>query len=97
MVGLGFLFLASFGKIQLPSFHSHKPVPTSENAQDILDDQEIIDESVELQNNRNCKSILLLAHGVLFYFLTCGVDSYFQSQTYTFGLCGPLKMTAKVS
>ena len=48
------------------------------------------------QNKILPRTIILITLGVLFYFLTCGVDSYFQSQTYTFGLCGPLDISAKV-
>ena len=48
------------------------------------------------QKSRFPRTIILLTLGVVFYFLTCGIDSYFQSQTYTFGLCGPLDMSAKV-
>ena len=43
---------------------------------------------------RNCCDspywIVVLAS--LFYFFSQGVDGFFQSQTYTFALCGPLKL-----
>ena len=43
---------------------------------------------------RNCADspywIVVLAS--LFYFFSQGVDGFFQSQTYTFALCGPLKL-----
>ena len=37
---------------------------------------------------------VLICLGVIFYFLFCGIDSYFQSQTYTYGLCGPLELSS---
>jgi hypothetical protein len=54
------------------------------------------------QNNHNqhksniCNSpywIVFLAS--LFYFFSQGVDGFFQSQTYSFALCGPLKLEPK--
>ena len=35
--------------------------------------------------------ILLLA--LFFFSLSCGIESIFQSQSFTFGLCGPHKLT----
>ena len=50
-------------------------------------------EKVE-KHSRKCTDspywIVVLAS--LFYFFSQGVDGFFQSQTYTFALCGPLKL-----
>ena len=36
------------------------------------------------------KSLLVLA---FFYFaFTCGIEGFFQSQTFTFGICGPHRL-----
>jgi len=40
-----------------------------------------------------CQDRIILSLGVLFFFLI-GVESFFHSQTYTFGLCGPLKLSS---
>jgi hypothetical protein len=29
----------------------------------------------------------------IYYVLSCGLEGFFQSMTYTYGLCGPLKMS----
>ena len=40
-----------------------------------------------------CNSPLwIVLLGTLFYFFSAGVDGFFQSQTYSFALCGPLKL-----
>ena len=42
---------------------------------------------------RNPNIVLVL--GFLFFVLSCGIESSFQSQSFTFALCGPHKMTAQ--
>ena len=32
---------------------------------------------------------LILFFGLFFFILSCGIEAMFQSQTFTFGLCGP--------
>ena len=39
------------------------------------------------------KDITLVIFGIAFMFLSYGIDMYFQSQIYVFGLCGPLKLS----
>ena len=39
----------------------------------------------------------LVLLGALFYFFSQGVDGFFQSQTYSFALCGPLKLEANMA
>ena len=42
------------------------------------------------QGTKHPKLTLLLA---FFYFtFSCGLEGFFQSQTFTFGICGPHKM-----
>jgi hypothetical protein len=59
----------------------------------IVQDDETIpipESKKELENTKNTKSTLLLA---FFYFaFSCGLEGFFQSQTFTFGICGPHKM-----
>ena len=82
MVGTGFFILAFIAKIDLPNYHCPQMVSTVES---------------DPSSEKNCRfrKYLLLSLGLVLYLLTCGVDSYFQSQTYTFGLCGPMAMSAK--
>ena len=68
----------------------------STNEENVWDNKE---ESIDINKTatphpRNCSEspywIVVLAS--LFYFFSQGVDGFFQSQTYTFALCGPLKL-----
>ena len=36
---------------------------------------------------------ILLISGLFFSLFSCGIESIFQSQSFTFGLCGPHKLT----
>ena len=81
LVGFGFVWQA-FKGLNLPQHHAAQVVNSSE---------------IELPQESPFKhKIGLISLGVIFYFLTCGVDSYFQSQTYTVGLCG-LSLSAQMS
>ena len=63
----------------------------NDNAQDFV----IVENAAALANNEPKYKIgALICLGVIFYFLFCGIDSYFQSQTYTYGLCGPLELSS---
>ena len=42
---------------------------------------------------RYWKTLLVMIY--VYYFFSCGLEGFFQSMTYTYGLCGPLKMSAK--
>ena len=39
------------------------------------------------------RDVTLVIFGIAFMFLSYGIDMYFQSQIYVFGLCGPLKLS----
>ena len=86
IVGLGFLSFAIKG-LSLPIHKDNQFVPSIDNTQEVI----IKEETTEDQ--KTTKTILLICLGVIFYFLFCGIDSYFQSQTYTYGLCGPLGLS----
>lgn len=91
-VGLAFIILA-FKNLHLPSFHCQIPVATTDLEKASQSDQPNPIEEGQQPQNRTTYIILFLSF--LFYFLTCGLDTFFQSQTYTFGLCGPLEIGAK--
>ena len=44
-------------------------------------------------NSNSKRNIILILFGILFMFLSYGIDMYFQSQIYVFGLCGPLELS----
>ena len=44
-------------------------------------------------SNNSRRNIILILFGILFMFLSYGIDMYFQSQIYVFGLCGPLELS----
>ena len=43
--------------------------------------------------NNSKRNMILILFGILFMFLSYGIDMYFQSQIYVFGLCGPLELS----
>ena len=56
--------------------------------------QQVIADTKTAQGSvRNPNIVLVL--GFLFFVLSCGIESSFQSQSFTFALCGPHKMTAQ--
>ena len=63
-------------------------VSINDNAQEFV----IVENAAN--NGPKYKIGALICLGVIFYFLFCGIDSYFQSQTYTYGLCGPLELSS---
>lgn len=70
------------GGIPMPVFYENIP----------KNDQEIFHGEAEtvMKKTKHQKGVLLLA---LFYFaFTCGIEGFFQSQTFTFGICGAHKM-----
>ena len=50
-------------------------------------------EKEELVKEKEKSENKVLISGFFFLVLSAGIDAYFQSQTYTFGLCGPLALT----
>ena len=83
LVGFGFVWHA-FKGLNLPKHHAAQLVKSSEVVSPLP------------QESPFKHKIGLISLGVIFYFLTCGVDSYFQSQTYTVGLCG-LSLSAQMA
>ena len=88
-VGIGFIILAIKNQ-DLPNYFNRVIVPVN----DLTEEIKIQDDQKE-QNQSSSSKNTLIGLGVLFFFLFCGIDSYFQSQTYTYGLCGPLGMSAE--
>ena len=88
IVGLGFLILA-MKDLKLPLHQQNNQlVSINDNAQEFV----IVENAAN--NGPKYKIGALICLGVIFYFLFCGIDSYFQSQTYTYGLCGPLELSS---
>lgn len=78
----------------LPSFYDNHSttIPISDKTQDICEDHRHQPEACP-----RWRTASLLVLGIWFYFLSCGIDSYFQSNTYTYGLCGPLSLSASTA
>ena len=87
LVGLGFVWYA-FRGLKLPRHHAPQLLHTADKS------SEATASASKSEKSPMMHKIALICLGVIFYFLVCGVDSYFQSQTYTVGLCGPLKLSA---
>ena len=58
-------------------------------------DMEVVVDSKEVKLHQHPRMVMLLAF--LFYVFSCGVEALFQSQCYTVGICGPLKMIPMVA
>ena len=80
--------------LQLPNYYSNLPVklPIEEQQNEEKKRLETEEEKEEFGKERKSENGVLIC-GFLFFILSAGVDAYFQSQTYTFGLCGPLALT----
>ena len=57
----------------------------------IVDDQE--DSTTKKKDKRFPKLIFMFAF--LYFAFSCGMEGFFQSQTFTFGICGPHKINPK--
>jgi hypothetical protein len=55
-------------------------------------DNELKPFPAETETSRKSELKVIIS-GFCFFVLSAGSDAYFQSQTYTFGLCGPLALT----
>jgi len=77
LTAAGMIFLG-FSGLEMPSFY---------------DKEENIEEkaSSKLKNIPRWWVYMLLVY--VYYVLSCGLEGFFQSMTYTYGLCGPLKMS----
>ena len=78
--------------LEQPQFINNRDTTDNEKSQNYKE-KSIIIENTDT-HPRSCADspywIVVLAS--LFYFFSQGVDGFFQSQTYTFALCGPLKL-----
>ncbi len=85
-LSVALLFLLQAGRnIELPTYQSNEDEePEGVPAEGI----------VPKCKKTELKNMALIGLGFVFYVLFNGVDSYFKSQTYTYGLCGPLHMSA---
>ena len=82
--GIGLIFLAIKG-FELPDYFS---VNASLNK-----DAETMDsEETDGLTSEKWRGYSMLILTFLFYFLFCSFDLMFQSELYTFALCGPLGM-----
>jgi len=72
------MIVLGFSGLEMPSFY---------------DKEENIEEkaSSKLKNIPRWWVYMLLVY--VYYVLSCGLEGFFQSMTYTYGLCGPLKMS----
>jgi len=55
--------------------------------------QNVEESSLEEEKVIKKNSKLLLFLGFTYFALSCGLEGFFQSQTYTFGICGPHKIS----
>ena len=72
--------------LKLPDFKSSKPV--DDNQEDATNEKVI-----KASSSSKRKEVILVFMGILFMFLSYGIDMYFQSQIYVFGLCGPFELS----
>ena len=56
------------------------------------DDYQSNQEDSHTSHSRFSSPYWIVLLGTLFYFFSAGVDGFFQSQTYSFALCGPLRL-----
>ena len=73
----GLLFLG-FSGLQMPSYYS-KNIVDNANVEKVF------------TNVQYWKSLLVMIY--FYYVFTCGLEGFFMSMTYTYGICGPLEMT----
>ena len=57
----------------------------------MMEDEE--DGTIEKKKKRFPKLIYIFAF--LYFAFSCGMEGFFQSQTFTFGICGPHKLNPK--
>ena len=59
------------------------------NEEEPKDTNEIEDPKEEKEKEGTKLNYLLLSLVLLWFFISGGMEGFFQSQTYTFGICGP--------
>ena len=77
-------FLTATGLLVLGSYGKKLPQIFFEDSRD----QEF--QAKTFTNVKFWKTLLVMVY--MYYFFSCGLEGFFQSMTYTYGLCGPLKM-----
>ena len=93
--------ISGCSSVVIPNFYSQiqTKIKTTEELE-LIEEKKKLQESELLQTEvtqpsetkiHNQNAVLL--GGFCFFILSAGVDAYFQSQTYTFGLCGPMELT----
>ena len=87
--GLGLMFLG-FKNFKLPDFNPDKPIPTTVQIQNSPEDEK--DLSSKLNVNKKREHVICWLVGLLIYF-EVSLEMVFHSFSYTYGLCGPVKMT----
>lgn len=89
--------------IKLPNYYEavrlqNEAAATEAAAEKQKLDPENASKPVSTESERRRSEVKVMISGFSFFILAAGTDAYFQSQTYTFGLCGPLALTpAQVS
>merc|ERR1712062_928698 len=77
LTAIGFLILAFKGS-EMPRYMTDTS-PIQENTKNTF------------TNMKYWKSVIVMVF--VYYALTCGLESFFQSMSYTYGICGPLKLS----
>ena len=88
-----FYFISVCCGIKLPNFYDASVRLQPETDSDEKQKLESETETKQFPAETEKSALAVIATGFFFFFLTAGSDAYFQSQTYTFGLCGPLALT----
>ena len=74
------MIILGFSGINMPCYYSNDNDGKTQDAKSFT-------------NVRFWKTLLVMIY--CYYVLSCGLEGFFQSMTYTYGLCGPLEMTTK--
>lgn len=72
------LLLLGFSGLQMPSFYNENAVDSRKLGKTFT-------------NVKYWKTLLTMVY--FYYVFTCGLEGFFMSMTYTYGICGPLKMS----
>ena len=78
LTALGFVILAIQGS-EMPRYISNDTSEIQKNTENTF------------TTMKYWKSVIVMVY--IYYTLTCGLESFFQSMSYTYGICGPLKLT----
>lgn len=81
---IGFLALAFSGK-EMPRFHHYGMASDGDKNVDNFPTEEKFTEV------KFWLPVLVMVY--FYYCLTCGLEGFFQAMTYTYGICGPLKLS----